>query len=293
MAPKPTTTAPEHPGPNTDLFPEPAPIDTPTTDTLTVHHVPLDLIDQGEQLIRVDQADDEITELAADIAAHGLLQPIGLAPLPTGRYQLLFGARRLLAHRRLRRPTIPATFHDVPEQSIRATAARENLLRRALTLQEECDVVSQLHHEERRSPDQIASLLSRSRAWVLRRLAIPGMPPDLREPLLEGVLSVGHAEALSLLEDQGIRAYALSQTRAATLSVSETRAMVEALRSNPSITEAVNAGIAAALDPPPTLTLMAPCDACKQPRPLADLATLRVCKEGCPADEHTDPPPKH
>lgn len=282
---KPEDHTPDHTDPRPDLFPSTAPTDAPPADQLTVHHVALDLIDQGEQLIREDQHDDEITELAADIAAHGLLQPIGVAPLPDGRYQLLFGARRLLAHRRLRRRTIPATFHAVPAQSVRATAARENLLRRPLTLQEECDVVSNLHHQEHRSPDQIASLLSRSRAWVLRRLAIPELPDDLRTPLLEGVLSVGHAETLALLEDPGIRSYALSQTRAATLSVSECRSMVEALRSNPSITEAVQAGIAAATDPAPPLTLMAPCDACKQPRPLADLATVRVCRDGCPAQE--------
>jgi ParB family chromosome partitioning protein len=256
--------------------------------TLEVHHIPLDSIDQGAQLIRSDQNDDDIIELAGDIAAHGLLQPIGVAPVDGGRYQLLFGARRCLAHRRLGRATIAATFHDAPAGSVRATAARENLLRRQLTLQEEIDVVSDLHHKENRSPDAIASLLSRSRAWVLRRLAVPHLPPDLREPLLDGVLSLGHAEALALLTDDGMRAYALNQTRAATLSVGDTKQMVEALRSNPSIAEAVAAGIDAANNPAPALTLMSPCDSCHQPRPLADLAIVRVCRDGCPADNHQE-----
>lgn len=280
----------------TQPLPLPDTLPTPQTAPPTlieIHQVPLELIDQGTQLIRQDQHDDEITELAADIAAHGLLQPIGVAPLDTGRYQLLFGARRLLAHHRLRRTTIPATFHTIPEHSVRATAARENLLRRNLTLQEECDVVSQLHHDEHRSPDQIASLLSRSRSWVLRRLAIPNLPPDIGAPLLEGVLSLGHAEALALVEDPGLRSYALNQTRAATLSVSETKQMVEALRANPSLAEAVQAGITTATNPTPNLEILSPCAACKQPRPLEALTIIRVCRDGCPTTETDHDTPQH
>lgn len=252
---------------------------------LEVHHIPLDQIDQGEQLIRVDQADDEITELAADIAAHGLLQPIGVRPLPSGRYQLLFGARRCLAHQRLRRATIPATFHDDATGSVRAVAARENLLRRNLTLDEECSVVADLHQTEQRSPDQIAALLSRSRAWVLRRLAVPQLPPDLREPLLAGDLSLGHAETLALLEHDGLRRYALTQVRASALSVTDTRGMVEALRQTPSLADAVDAGIAAAQNPTQLPILMSPCAACNRPRPLDQLQTVRICADGCPAPE--------
>lgn len=265
---------------------EPAPThDAPTHSTLDVHHITLDSIDQGEQLIRQDQNDDEITELAADIAAHGLMQPIGVAPKPDGRYQLLFGARRLAAHRRLRARTIAATFHDVPEDSIRATAARENILRRQLTLTEECDVVAQLHHQEHRSPDQIASLLSRSRAWVLRRLAIPGLPLELREPLLEGNLTVGHAEALALIEDEGLRRYALTQVRASAYSVGDTKQMVEALRADPSIAAAVAAGIEAGTSTATPLVIMAQCAGCHTPRPLEDLVIVRVCKDGCDNQE--------
>lgn len=272
-------------GPTEPMFPQTQTPHQVEASTLEVHHVPLDRIDQGAQLIRADQNDDDIIELAADIAQHGLLQPIGVAPLASGRYQLLFGARRCLAHRRLGRATIAATFHTIPENSIRATAARENLLRRQLTLQEEIDVVCQLHADENRSPDAIASLLSRSRAWVLRRLAVPQLPVDLREPLLDGVLSIGHAETLALLADDGMRAYALNQVRAATLSVGDTKQMVEALRSNPSIAEAVQAGLDAAANPAPALTLMSPCDNCHQPRPLADLAIVRVCRDGCPGED--------
>lgn len=252
-----------------------------SSSSLEVHHIPVDSIDQGEQLIRADQNDDDITELAADIAAHGLLQPIGVAPLADGRHQLLFGMRRLLAHRRLRRETIAATIHDTPEQSIRATAARENLLRRQLTLQEEIDVVSDLHTKEQRSPDQIASLLSRSRAWVLRRLAVPQLPVDLREPLLDGALSLGHAETLALLTDDGMRAYAYSQVRASDLSVGDTKQMVGVLLETPSIATAVESGIAAAHAPLAPMELLATCAACNTPRKLGDLTLVRVCTDGC------------
>lgn len=270
------------------------PDDTPPTTPMNVHHVPLAMIDQGEQLIRHDPCDDEIIELAADIATHGLLQPIGLAPRPDGRYQLLFGGRRLAAHRRLHRTTIAATLHQAPDESIRGIAARENLLRRQLTLAEECDVVSQLHVAENRSPDAIASLLSRSRNWVLRRLAVPHLPPDLREPLLDQVLSLGHAEALAQITDDGLRAYALTQTRAAALSVPDTRQMVAALLQSPQIADAIAAGVAHAQTAAPPAALLMRCAACDRPQPLDHLTTVRVCSDGCTGGpDAPDTPERH
>lgn len=256
-----------------------------TVDATHVEAVPLDLIDQGDQLIRADQNDDEILELAADIARNGLLQPIGVRPTDDGRWQLLYGARRLLAHRTLRRATIPAVIHPQDSGPIRAIAARENMLRRQLSLAEECHVVAQLHHEDEKSPDQIAAVIGRSRSWVLRRLAIPNLPADLREPLLEGDLSVGHAETLSLLTDDGLRRYALTQVRASKLSLADTRGMVEALRADPSVADAIAAGIAQATAPREPMKLLSPCESCGTPQPIHTLRIVRLCDRCCTPED--------
>lgn len=265
--------------------------DAQTTDHPETRLIEVAAIHQGDQLIRSEQDDDEITELAADIAAHGLMQAIGVRERPNGTYQLLYGARRLLAHKRLRRTHIRATIHPNTEESIRGIATRENIFRRPLTLQEESDVVRQMHEDEQRSPDQIASLLSRSRAWVLRRLAVHALPDDLRIPLLEGDLPLGHAEALAQIQDPAMRAYATNQIRTTKCSLGDCRAFVAAVCASPDIAAAVEAGIAQASQPAEAQPILMACAACGTARPLNALRIVRICDAGCPdtTTEHGGP----
>lgn len=261
-----------------------AKVDTNTTadpQPWTVTDIPIHLIDQGEQLLRHEQHDDEILELGADIARNGLLQPIGVRPRPDGRYQLLFGARRLLAHQSIGRTTIPARILPDDATPIKAIASRENLLRRDLSLEEECDAVHHLHHVEQRSPGAISSLLGRSRAWVLRRLAVPQLPPDLRRPLLDGTIALGVAETIALLDDPSTRALVLNQATTAQATVYQVRAMVDALRQSPDFAEAVQAGAHALRHPETLPTPLFRCAHCGEPRELLDLTTVRICTAPC------------
>jgi ParB family chromosome partitioning protein len=230
--------------------------------TWLIREIEIDTIDQGDQLVRDDQNDEDIIELAADIARNGLLQPIGVLALTNGTHQLLWGARRLLAHLRIGRTTIPARIIDDVDTPVRATALRENLLRRALTLQEECHAVSDLHHQEKRSPDTIAHLIGRSRAWVLRRLAVPNLPPDLREPALDGTLALGAAEAIALLDDPATRALVLQNCLASKASVGQVRETVRCLRESPDFGAAVAAGADHHAHPDHFAPILMACAAC-------------------------------
>lgn len=254
----------------------------------TIQEIPLDLIDQGEQLIRHDPLDEDVVDLAMDIQRNGLMQPIGVTPTDASRYQLRWGGRRLAAHRHLRRATIPARITYANPDQIRSTAIRENVLRRQLTLEEECDAVLTLAEVERLSPEEISSHLSRSRAWVLRRMAIPQLPIELRESLLHGRISLGAAEIIALLEDPGARAYALQQCRATDLTIPEIRTLVQALQAAPNQDEAVDAGVAVAIANQQPNTIHLACNACGRVRPIAEIAVVRVCADGCTTAEEQE-----
>lgn len=257
----------------------------------TFRNIPLDLIDQGEQLIRETPDDDDIAELAADIAAHGLMQPIGVRSLPDGRYQLLWGDRRRRAHLRLHRVEILAHVDPTGSDSVVGTAARENLLRRALSLEEECDAVSRLHHTDGKSPAEISSLTGKSRSWVLRRLAVPQLPDDLRGPLLDGTLSLDAAETLSQLDDIAARAYAINQVRIGRLTSSQTRELVKAMVASPSMEQAVMAGVETAASQRQPEEILIRCAHCRTPRPPHELQIVRLCAPHLPCnaeEEHAD-----
>lgn len=259
------------------------PTDAPDS-PVTVLYVPLSAIETGPQQLRTDHEIDSIEELALDIQQHGLLQPIGLAPLKHDRFQLLYGSRRLAAHHYLNRATILARIHtyDAP---VKALALVENIHRSQLTLDEEVSAVTHLHHTDQRSPEQIASLLSKSRAWVLRRLAIPQLPEDLRTPLLDGRLSLGAAEELARVEDQSSRDWLRSQAESAKLSVPEIRAARETMAQAPPDPQAIEHAVTAGMNAPPPPTVYLECAACHARRPPAELALIRVCSDGCAQPE--------
>lgn len=255
---------------------------TPQPLTFPVDHIPIAAIDQGEQLIRDDPNDPELDELAYDIQRHGLLQPIGVRPAAGGRYQLLWGGRRLAATRKLRWSSIPARLYDDATQTTRSVALRENLLRQQLTLREECDAINHMHLQENLSPDQIADLTSHSRDWVLRRLAIPHLPTDTRTALLEGRIPLAHAEAISSVDEPEARAYLLQTTQQHRLTLAQLHHLIETWQATPSVDAAVNDGVARALDPHLQTTLTAACFLCGTQRPLDSLQTIRVCQSDCP-----------
>lgn len=252
--------------------------------TCVVKDLPLDCIEIGEQLVRADPNDDALIELAADIQQHGLLQPIGVRAAGADTYQLLWGSRRLAAARRLRWTHVPAHVYTTTDEATKILALVENLHRSQMTLNEECDAVSHLHHVGSLSPDQIAARLSRGRQWVLARLAIPSLPLEVREPLLSGRLQLGSAEAIALIDDEGARRYLVETARASDLSVAQVRDLCAAYKASPTTSDAIAAGLhtAATIDQLPTPHL--PCAACGTLRPLHQTTLIRVCSSGCRTD---------
>jgi ParB family chromosome partitioning protein len=244
-------------------------------------HLPIASIIVGEQLIRSDPADEDLAELAADIAAHGLLQPIGVRQDAPGRYQLLWGYRRLQAHKRLRRDAILARICPDDGQSVRAIANRENIHRRALTLEEECEQVAYLTTDEQKSPDEIASALSKSRGWVLRRLMIPALPLDVRDALLEERISIAIAELIAPVPDETIRAQLIVLAHSQRWTAALTRDAVAQMTSSPNLAQAIEAGLNADPTTYKPSTLLLTCALCGASHPPEAFNLIRVCREGC------------
>lgn len=248
---------------------------------MRIEEIDVSKINVGEQQLRYDPEDDSIIELAADIARHGLLQPIGVAPAGDGKYQLLWGSRRLAAFTRLRRERIPAQIVDEREDSVKTYALVENIQRQDLTLGEEVDAVVWLHDKEGLSTDQIATRLSKSRAWVLRRLAIPNLPPEVGKALFDGEIGISAAEEIARVEDEGLRRYVLSNTIQNHYTTEQVRALVQAAQALPeNFSDAVEAAVAVASGKQQTKVMMN-CALCGALRDATEMQIVRICKYEC------------
>lgn len=248
-----------------------------------VEEIPFRLIDISDQQIRDEPTDDEIGDLAQNITAVELLQVPGVHKEDNGRYTLLWGRRRLEAYRRNGEESIPCHLYDGPVKAVKLLALIENNQRRQNSVKEECRCVDTLHNDEHLSVDQICNALGRSRSWVLTRLAIPNFPADCREALLDGTISLGVAEEIATLENEGDRAFLLAQAIHTKASFTEVRAAVQIAKATPQQTLAIEAGLEVSREQYAQQPMLMYCAACGEPTPLSKLTVIRVHAGGCPS----------
>lgn len=168
----------------------------------------------------------DIDELADNIQAFDLLQPIVVRRLGTDRYEIIAGHRRFAAVQRLGRSKIVAVVRDVDDDQAYLLTLAENLAREDLTPAEEAAALAVLVRQHDWSLRQVAVAIHKSHAYVSQRLRV-FENQDLRAPVLEQQLSVSAAEELLRvptelrreLVDQAVRDHwTPAQARAARLS---------------------------------------------------------------------------
>ena len=142
-----------------------------------------------------------LDELAASIAQRGVIQPVVVRALDTGKYQLVAGERRWRAAQKARLHEIPVIVRELSERDVMALALIENLQREDLNPIEEARAYNRLAEGEGLTQADIARMVDKSRSHVAnlqRLLALPDTVIDLVE---RGELSMGHARALIGAED--------------------------------------------------------------------------------------------
>lgn len=109
--------------------------------------VPLADLVIGKGQVRVRDVGADIEELAESIKKMGLLEPIVVCPAEAeGKYEILTGQRRFLAHKFLQRTTILATVRPrVDDATAKALSLTENLVRRDLTSRDLIDACTSLY----------------------------------------------------------------------------------------------------------------------------------------------------
>lgn len=142
-------------------------------------------------------AEAAIAELAASIAARGLLQPIIVRPAPDGvGYQLVAGERRWRAAQRAGLHDIPALVRTLDDSATYEIALVENVQRQDLNAIEEAVGYRRLIADYGHSQDAIATLIGKSRSHVANLLRLLDLPDAVQTLVVEGALSMGHARAL-------------------------------------------------------------------------------------------------
>lgn len=185
--------------------------------------LPVSAIEPHPEQPRRHFDDAALDELAASIAARGVIQPIIVRPHGPGRWQLIAGERRWRATQRAQLHEIPAIVRDLSEREVMALALIENLQREDLNPIEEARAYQRLADSESMTQAEIARMVDKSRSHVANLQRLLSLPEPVIEMVEDGRLSMGHARALIGVED----AEAVAQNAVARkLSVREVEQLV-------------------------------------------------------------------
>jgi ParB family chromosome partitioning protein len=149
---------------------------------------------------RMHFSEESIDELADSIGERGVLQPILLRPHGDG-YEIIAGERRWRAAQRARLHAIPAIVRDVDDAAAAEIALIENIQREDLNAIEEAEGYQQLISNHGHSAEDIGQLVHKSRSHVANLLRLLDLPTFVREALVRGDISMGHARAVATAPD--------------------------------------------------------------------------------------------
>ena len=148
--------------------------------------------------IQFDEAG--IAELAQSIAERGVLQPILLRPEGDG-FQIIAGERRWRAAQRAQLHTMPAIIREIDEATTAEIALIENIQREDLNAIEEAEAYRQLIQRHGHNQDDVGKLVHKSRSHIANLLRLLDLPAFVKQSLLQGDISMGHARAVAAAPD--------------------------------------------------------------------------------------------
>ena len=166
-----------------------------------------------------------IKELAASIREVGILQPLVVRSTDSG-FELIAGERRLRAAKEAGLDRVPVLIRQAADNESMELALVENLQREDLNPIETAAAYQALMESFGITKEALANRLGKSRAAVANTLRLGQLPDQIREMLLEGSLTEGHARALLGLQDEEQMLSLAEKIRTEKLSVRKTEELV-------------------------------------------------------------------
>jgi len=190
-----------------------------------VTQVSLDLIQRNPRQPREKFDLEELENLAASIREHGVIQPLIVSPGRNGVYILIAGERRLQASRKAGLKTVPVVIRHATDQQLLELALIENVQREDLNPIEEAEAYQHLSREFKMSHEKIAERVGKSRAAVTNTLRLLDASAAVKQALVDGRITEGHARAMLALNSAKAQENLLNQIVNLDLSVRQTEAL--------------------------------------------------------------------
>ncbi len=192
-------------------------------------NVTLDKIDVNPNQPRKDFDEVALSELAASIKMHGIIQPLTVSAIPNGRFRLIAGERRFRASRIAGLKEVPVYIRQSNDDNILELALLENLQRENLNAIEIALSYKRLMDDLDYSQEQLAERMGKDRSTVTNYVRLLKLPPDIQVAVRNGLISMGHARAIINVDVVDKQLYIFSEIKKKGLSVRQTEDLVRKL----------------------------------------------------------------
>ncbi len=164
--------------------------------------VPIEFVTPNPKNPRRHFGDAELIDLAQSIREHGVVQPVLVRQKgEAGHYEIIAGERRWRAAQAAGLTEIPVLVRDVDDRTALELAIIENVQRADLNPVEEALGYQQLIDEHSYSQADLGQVIGKSRSHVANTLRLLKLPNVIRDMLVDGALSAGHARTLVTAAD--------------------------------------------------------------------------------------------
>lgn len=141
---------------------------------------------------------DSLADLVDSIKIHGVIEPLVVAHTPAG-YQIIAGERRWRASKLAGLVEVPVLIKETTPQGMLEMAIVENVQRTDLNPVDRAKSFERLIAEFRLSNLEVSKRIGKSPAYISNTLKLLQLPDALKDGLISGIISEGHARALSAI----------------------------------------------------------------------------------------------
>ncbi len=214
------------------LIPDLAALGEKDRAALGISDIELDRIVPNEYQPRKAFDDERLRELAASIREQGVIQPVIVHRIGTN-FGLIAGERRWRAARLAGLKTIPAIVKEASKRELIEQALIENIQREDLNPLEAAEAFKRLQDEFKLTQEDLAKRVGKERSTITNFLRLLGLPKEVKQGLIAGALSMGHAKAILGLERARDQVRATAHIIKRGLSVREAETLANHLKNPP------------------------------------------------------------
>ena len=184
-----------------------------------INDIDISLIEPNPDQPRTSFDKESLEELATSIKEIGIIQPLTLRKLDSGKYQIISGERRYRAAKLAKLSSVPAYIREANDTELTEMALIENIQREDLNAIEIALTFRKLIDQHHLTQEKLSERIGKKRTTIANFLRLLKLPAEIQLGLRDKKLDMGHARAILSVEQPALQLKLYNETLKKGLSV--------------------------------------------------------------------------